>query len=85
VTEETSASTGSGSPVAYGVLEDGYRKDMTVEDGILLVVKAVSSAMKRDIGSGDSFDIVVVGKGGYRELTAEEKKKAEERITVRHG
>ena len=85
LTEETCASTGSGSPVAYGVLEDRYRKGMTAEDGILLVVNAVSSAMKRDIGSGDSFDIVVVGKSGYRELTAEEKKKVEKSITAHYG
>ena len=74
VIEETCASTGSGSPIAYGVLEDRYRKNMTVKEGISLVVSAVTSAMKRDIGSGDSFDIVIIGKGGYRELTDEEKK-----------
>ncbi len=85
VTEENCSSTGSGSPVAYGVLEDGYRKGMSVEEGVSLVVSAVSSAMKRDIGSGDSFDVVVVGKSGYRELTAEEKKKVQASITARHG
>ncbi len=85
VMEETCASTGSGSPVALGVLEDGYRKSMSTEDGVSLVASAVTSAMKRDIGSGDSFDIVVINKKGYRELTAEEKKKAEANITVHHG
>ena len=72
--EETCVSTGSGSPIAYGVLEEGYRKNMTVKEGISLVVSAVTSAMKRDIGSGDSFDVAIIGKDGYRELTDEEKK-----------
>jgi proteasome beta subunit len=81
VIEETCVSTGSGSPIAYGVLEDGYRPDMSIDDGLVLVVRAVTSAMKRDIGSGDSFDIVIVSKDGYRELTNEEKKALETRIT----
>jgi proteasome beta subunit len=73
VTEETCFSTGSGSPVAYGVLEDGYVENMVVKDGVSLVVRAVTSAMKRDAASGDSFDVAVVTKEGYRELDAEEK------------
>lgn len=80
VIEETCVSTGSGSPIAYGVLEDGYQKDMTVKEGIPLVVSAVTSAMKRDIGSGDSFDVVIIGKEGYRELTEGEKKEIQSKI-----
>lgn len=78
VTEENCVSTGSGSPVAYGVLEDGYRKNMNVKDGISLVVRAVTAAMKRNAGTGDSFDVVTLTtKEGYRELTGEEKKTLE--------
>lgn len=73
VTEETCVSTGSGSPVAYGVLEDGYSSQLTVAEGISLVIRAVTSAMKRDAGSGDSYDVAVVTKDGYRELEATEK------------
>jgi len=73
VTEETCVSTGSGSPVAYGVLEDGYIKNMVVKDGVSLVIRAVTSAMKRDAASGDSFDVAVVTKEGYQELDAQEK------------
>jgi proteasome beta subunit len=53
---------------------------MTFEDGLSLVVSAVTSAMKRDAGSGDSFDIVVVDKDGYRELTDKEKKAVQLKI-----
>ena len=73
LTEEKCVSTGSGSPIAYGVLEDGYREDATVKEMLPVVVNAVSSAMKRDIASGDDFDVAVITKEGYRELTREEK------------
>jgi len=36
-------------------------------------VKAVDSAMKRDVASGDNFDVAVITSEGYRELTQEEK------------
>jgi len=74
VTEEKYVSTGSGSPIAYGVLEPGYREGMSVKEAIPLVVRAVSEAMKRDSASGDSFDIAVISKDGYRELSEQEKK-----------
>jgi len=75
VTKEDCVATGSGSPIAYGVLEDQYRKDKTVEELLPVVVRAVDSAMKRDIASGDSFDVAIISDEGYRELTEEEKKK----------
>jgi len=71
--EEKVVSTGSGSPFAYGVLEDRYNEDSSVEELLPVVVSAVDSAMKRDTASGDSFDIVVISKEGFRELTHEEK------------
>lgn len=73
LTEEKMVSTGSGSPFAYGVLEDRYRQDRTVEEMLPIVVKAVDSAMKRDVASGDSFDVAVVTNDGFRELSHEEK------------
>ena len=72
--EEKFVSTGSGSPVAYGVLESEWKENMTVSEATPLLVRAVSSAMKRDSASGDSFDVAIVAKDGYRELTADEKK-----------
>ena len=71
--EEKVVSTGSGSPFAYGVLEDRYEEGSTVKEMLPVVVSAVDSAMKRDTASGDSFDIAVVDKDGFRELTKEEK------------
>ena len=75
LTEEKCVATGSGSPIAYGVLEDRYKEDSMIQDVIPMVVKAVDSAMKRDTASGDSFDVAVIDSKGYRELDDETKKK----------
>jgi len=75
LTEEECVATGSGSPIAYGVLEDRYKEGSTIQDIIPIVVKAVDSAMKRDTASGDSFDVAVIDSKGYRELDDDTKKK----------
>lgn len=74
LTEEKCVATGSGSPIAYGVLEDKYKKDATIQHMLPTVVRAVDSAMKRDAASGDSFDITIIDQKGYRELNEKEKK-----------
>jgi proteasome beta subunit len=74
ITEEKCVATGSGSPVAYGVLEDKYKQDASMKDTLPIVVRAVDAAMKRDSASGDSFDVSVIDKKGYRELNDKEKK-----------
>ncbi|MEM3153374.1 MAG: archaeal proteasome endopeptidase complex subunit beta [Candidatus Bathyarchaeia archaeon] len=75
LTEEKCVATGSGSPIAYGVLEDKFREGMSVAEALPIIVRAVDSAMKRDSASGDSFNVAVVDANGYRELTEEEKRK----------
>ncbi|MBE0519831.1 archaeal proteasome endopeptidase complex subunit beta [Candidatus Bathyarchaeota archaeon] len=74
LTEEKCVATGSGSPIAYGILEDRFKENMPTEEVLTVIVKAVDSAMKRDAASGDSFNIAVIDGKGYRELTKEEKK-----------
>ncbi len=74
LTEEKCVATGSGSPIAYGVLEDKFKEDMSVAEALPVIVKAVNSAMKRDTASGDSFNVAVIDSSGYKELTEEEKK-----------
>jgi proteasome beta subunit len=75
LTEESSVSTGSGSPVAFGVLEDKYREGSSVAEMLPIIVKAVDAAMKRNTATGDSFNVSVIDDKGYRELTEKEKKK----------
>jgi proteasome beta subunit len=54
------SSTGSGSPIAYGVLEDRYKPDMTTEQGVELAAKALESAMKRDSASGNGMQFAII-------------------------
>jgi proteasome beta subunit len=74
ITEEKCVATGSGSPVAYGVLEDKYKQDASIKDMLSIVARAVDSAMRRDAASGDNFDISIIDKKGYKELTEKEKR-----------
>jgi len=74
LTEEKCVATGSGSPVAYGVLEDKYKEDTKIGELLSIVVQAIGSAMKRNIATGDSFDVAVIDEKGFRELSDEEKK-----------
>lgn len=74
LTEEKCVATGSGSPIAYGVLEDRYKEDVPVKEVLPIIVKAVDSAMKRDAASGDSFNVAIIDEKGYQELTEGEKK-----------
>jgi proteasome beta subunit len=73
IIEEKCVATGSGSPVAYGVLEEKYREGLPLKEVLQIVVKSVNSAMKRNITSGDSFDVSVIDFNGYRELSDDEK------------
>jgi proteasome beta subunit len=76
MTQETFVATGSGSPVAYGVLEAEYSPELTVRQAIPLAIKAMMAAMKRNAGTGDSFDVAFVPQGGvYREVSDEEKRR----------
>lgn len=74
LTEEKFVSTGSGSPIAYGVLESQIREGISLEEAVPVIFKSLNSAIKRDVATGDSFDIVIIDKDGYRELSEQEKK-----------
>ncbi|MDK2783424.1 MAG: proteasome beta subunit [Thermococcaceae archaeon] len=66
--------TGSGSPFAIAILEDGYREDMTVEEAKQLAVRAVRTAGKRDVYTGDrKVQVVVITKDGMTEEFVEFK------------
>jgi proteasome beta subunit len=60
ITDEDFASSGSGSPIAYGVLESAYTRDLTNEQAKQIATKAVAAAMERDPGSGNGIDVLVI-------------------------
>jgi proteasome beta subunit len=73
--EEEIVATGSGSPMAYGVLEDRYKANMSEDEAIELAVRGLKSAMKRDAGSGEGIHVVVITKEKYQELSEDAVKK----------
>jgi len=73
--EEEIVATGSGSPMAYGVLEDRFRENMTEDEAIDLAIRSLKSAMKRDAGSGEGIQVVVITKERYEVLGEDALKK----------
>lgn len=69
--EDDIVATGSGSPFAYGVLEDRYEEKMNEKDAVDLAVRALRSAMRRDVGSGEDINIVVITKDKFEESSME--------------
>jgi proteasome beta subunit len=63
------AVVGSGMEIAIGVLEEGYKEDMTMKDAKDLVVRSIKSAVSRDIMSGDGIDFLLITKEGINEET----------------
>jgi proteasome beta subunit len=60
-------STGSGSPIALGVLEDSFKEGMSVSEGAKLAERAIRAAVERDIASGGKgIDIATITKDGIR-------------------
>lgn len=61
------AAVGSGAEIALGVLEEGYKDGLTIEEGKELVVRAIKSAVSRDAMSGDGIDFIIITKNGIKE------------------
>jgi proteasome beta subunit len=72
IEEKDIVATGSGSPTAYGVLEDRFTPEMTTGEAVELAVRSIYSAMKRDSASGDGIDVVRITKEEFVQLTPEE-------------
>lgn len=72
IEERKIVSTGSGSPVAYGVLEAMYKPNLSIQEGTILAARAIHNAMKRDSASGDKIELVRITKERYEEIGEEE-------------
>lgn len=67
--EEKFASAGTGSTVAYGVLEQSYRDGMSLIDGARLAAQSIRTAIERDAATGDKTVVALIDAKGYRELS----------------
>jgi proteasome beta subunit len=58
---------GSGTEIAIGVLEEGYKEEMTLKEAKELVTRTIKSAVSRDALSGDGVDFLIITKDGIAE------------------
>jgi len=61
------AAVGSGAEIAVGVLEEGYKENMSMKEAKQLVVRAIKSAISRDVMSGDGVDFLIITNEGLKE------------------
>lgn len=61
------AVVGTGTEIAVGVLEESYKENMKLDDAKTLVMRAIKSAISRDVMSGDGIDFLIVTKEGTQE------------------
>ncbi|WP_457752046.1 archaeal proteasome endopeptidase complex subunit beta [Thermococcus sp.] len=72
ITEDKFTAAGSGMEFAFSLLEDGFREDMPLEEGIKLVLRAMKAATRRDIFTGGGIMLITVTKDGYKEYSKED-------------
>jgi len=75
ITEDKYVSAGSGMEFAYSILDNEYSEKITLKNGVKLAIKAINTAIKRDVFTGDGIMVVTIDKEGYRELSKEEVEK----------
>src|SRR6266567_6939970 len=61
------AAVGTGAEIAMGVLEAEYRDGLSVEEARPLILRAIRSAIARDISSGDGVDLMIITQDGIKE------------------
>ena len=59
--------------MAYGYLESEYKDGMSVNEAYKVAMQAIAAAIRRNAGTGDSINVVIIDENGYRELSKEQK------------
>ncbi len=59
---------GSGMMFATGVFETLYHKDIKVNEGMSVAVKAINAAIQRDTASGEGVDVWTITKAGAQKV-----------------
>lgn len=65
-------SVGSGSLYAYGILDAGYKWDMSVEDAIELGRRSIYHATFRDCASGGTVSVYHVTQDGWKKVVGDD-------------
>lgn len=75
--------TGSGSPFVYGVLEDHYEEGLSLDSGVDLAVRALTSAMQRDSASGDGIALCTITEDdGFQQLSEDELDERRQQLSL---
>lgn len=59
-------SSGSGSPMVFGIMESVYKDTLTLKEAEDLAIKSISASMQRDSASGNGIDVMIVTKDTIR-------------------
>ncbi len=73
--EDKFISTGSGSVMAYGVLEDNYKDGASLKEGVRIAARAIKAAMARDIATGEGIDVYTITEKGITKVPKDEIQK----------
>ncbi len=73
--EESYISTGSGSPIAYGVLEESFKENKAVRENLPIAVRAVKVAQERDSASGNGITLATITNEGFKRYSDSEIEK----------
>lgn len=68
-------SVGSGSPYAYGVLDSGYKRDLTSHEAYDLARRAIYHATHRDAMSGGVVNIYHMKETGWEKISQDDVEK----------
>ena len=75
ILKENVTSTGSGSPVRSGRPRGGIQEGMSVAKALPVAANAIIAATRRNVCTGDHFDIAIIDKSGFREVSEQDKDK----------
>jgi len=82
--EDKYASVGSGSSFVYGVLEDRWKDNLKLDEGINLAIRGINAAMRRDAASGDGISVAIITRErGFEEIPDEEVKKRLQKMKLK--
>lgn len=65
-------SVGSGSMYAYGIIDSGYKFDMTEEEATNLARRAIYHATHRDAYSGGTVNCYLIRSDGWHKISADD-------------
>lgn len=67
--EDFDANFSSGMPYILGLLENRYKKDLSIKEAIELAADSIKSATERDTASGYGVDVYAITKEGIKQVS----------------